>query len=327
MDTTQIEFLNKISSAIRASQGRDELLTMIENFILQICPDCYISIIIKDNMNIFKIIRSNALPPEEIERFQIDSTHVLMERVKSEKKAILFENSENEDALSGLLVGKTKGALLILPLIWANEYIGAIVLNKQKFDKNEIILFEAVSNLTSTSLYCCILEDKIQQMSITDNIMETYTREFFINKFFSELEIAKALNYSLTIFLIKIDNFRKYNEKYGFARGDMKLKEISRIFKNIDEKNFIVGRYAPITFSLLAKEMTLIDAQVLAGKLRKIFETIAYEEDKEVPLTLSIGISSFPEHGDDETYLLQSAEKALSEAIAGGGNKIKVFKS
>ncbi len=324
MKIEQIEFLNEVGSAISASQDKDELLTIAENSILQVSPECNVSIIIKENINIPHIVRSNVLSPQAIEQFRIDPEHPLVKKLKSNKKSILFENSENEQELSKLLVVKTKGALLIIPLVCENKLVGAIVVNRKKFEKNEIMLLEVISHLISYSLHNYILKDEINRMSITDNLTEAYTRDHFIKRFFAELEIARSLNFSLAILLIRIDNFGKYNEKYGFSRGDTKLKEISKILREIDENKIIVGRYAPIIFSLLVKETPLVDVQVLAGKLRKIFEIVAFEEDKDIPLTLSIGISSYPENGDDETYLLHTAEKALAEAVASGGNRVKV---
>ncbi len=140
-----------------------------------------------------------------------------------------------------------------------------------------------------------------------------------------ENEIHRAIRYSrsLSLMMIDIDHFKLVNDNYGHQAGDKVLIELAKDFKKIIRRADDAGRFGGEEFLLVLPELNNKQALVLAERLRQQIESrsIRFGENT-INVTISIGISGYPEHGDEIDSLIKACDDAMYIAKQNGRNRI-----
>ncbi len=148
-------------------------------------------------------------------------------------------------------------------------------------------------------------------------------REF--NKLF-RLVIEKAVsnNQKFSLLLIDIDFFKKINDTHGHQAGDKVLKEIGKIFRQNCRADDYVSRNGGEEFSILLENAPNSKAIEIAERIRKIISEYEFEISygRKINVTISIGISSYPETVTDITQIIERADDALYKAKHSGRNLV-----
>ena len=187
------------------------------------------------------------------------------------------------------------------------------VLEEDKMIFNMFIEY-AASAIKNSKAY----EDTLL-MAHTDMLTGLYNHGYFQYKLDEELVKAKAKHSKLSIIMMDLDNFKKFNDTYGHIQGDEALKKISGVLKESLNEKYILCRYGGEEFGLILPS-TPIEEALEIGKnlLRKVEET----EILNNRFTISAGAAAFPDHGLDKETLLKKADLALYKAKREGKNKI-----
>jgi len=126
------------------------------------------------------------------------------------------------------------------------------------------------------------------------------------------------------VLMIDIDHFKEINDDHGHLAGDMVLREVARLLTDSVRTVDSVGRYGGEEFLLVLPHTTRADAVKTAERIRKRIEEHAFwTGEKELEVTVSVGISSFPAEGvDSPSALLREADIALYRAKESGRNRV-----
>jgi diguanylate cyclase (GGDEF)-like protein len=122
--------------------------------------------------------------------------------------------------------------------------------------------------------------------------------------------------------MFDIDDFKKINDTYGHQIGDEILRSIARVVKNKMRAADIVARYGGEEFCVILPETGKEDAIKAAERMRRAIEDnqIVTERVK-LKVTVSLGVSTYPEDAVDMHSLIREADKALYAAKAAGKNR------
>ncbi len=164
---------------------------------------------------------------------------------------------------------------------------------------------------------------RLQRLAITDGLTHLYSRRYFLERFLEELERSKRLGLSLSFLMADLDHFKQKNDQYGHLVGDMILREVAALLKSSVREIDLVGRYGGEEFSILLPDTQRQEAFQVAERIRKHVaerEFSAYGEV--IPVTVSIGLGSFPEDGETAVDLMEVADSALYHAKQSGRNRI-----
>ena len=132
---------------------------------------------------------------------------------------------------------------------------------------------------------------------------------------------AKHLSLPLSMIIFDIDHFKKINDTYGHAIGDVILKELSELIRNnVRESEYFV-RWGGEEFIILMPGTALQGARMVAEKLRRLVESNTFPEVGEV--TCSFGVTSLKEDDTIKSFF-ERADAALYEAKRGGRNRVEV---
>ena len=152
------------------------------------------------------------------------------------------------------------------------------------------------------------------------------------HRFFQEVlakETARAVRYRRVYSLLfaDVDHFKQYNDLQGHLAGDKALRMIAEIFQKTVRNSDFVARYGGEEFAVLLPETARDKARIVARRILKSIETFPFPGRESQPgglLTISMGVSSYPEDGDQPTDLIRRADAALYEAKRGGGNTFRM---
>jgi diguanylate cyclase (GGDEF)-like protein len=138
-------------------------------------------------------------------------------------------------------------------------------------------------------------------------------------------EVARATRYNRVFSLLfaDIDHFKQYNDNQGHLAGDKALRAIAELLRKSVRNSDFVARYGGEEFAVLLPETDKERARIVAERILYSVERHPFPGREAQPggrLTISIGLSAFPDDGGEPAELLRRADEALYEAKRDGGN-------
>jgi diguanylate cyclase (GGDEF)-like protein len=170
------------------------------------------------------------------------------------------------------------------------------------------------------------LRDTLRQQSIRDPLTGLFNRRYLEEMLAIEIQRAKRNNAPFSIIMLDLDHFKLFNDTYGHEAGDAVLQVFAGFLQRHVRGGDIACRYGGEEFTLILPSTPLDVAQQRAEQLREGIRTLNIEFKKQMlgPLTLSVGIASFPSHGDSGEMVLQVADRALYQAKSEGRDRVVV---
>jgi diguanylate cyclase (GGDEF)-like protein len=158
-----------------------------------------------------------------------------------------------------------------------------------------------------------------------DPVTGTLNHGALVDAVARSVDEARDKGTAFAVALVDIDNFRLLNETYTHAAGDRALLTIVDLFGRDLPAGVILGRYGPDELLLLAPATEISALGVLLEQARTALadHALQFDASERLPLTVSVGVCTFPEHGESVTELLTSAALTLQEAKASGGDAIR----
>lgn len=143
-------------------------------------------------------------------------------------------------------------------------------------------------------------------------------------KFNQITNIVYEKNEMLSMLMIDIDHFKKVNDTYGHASGDMVLASLGRILKDKCRDFDVVSRMGGEEFSVLLRDCSENQALEIAERIRKEVEDFkfAIADGRSINVTISIGIATYPGIAETIEEIKEEADKALYEAKRTGRNRV-----
>ena len=224
------------------------------------------------------------------------------------------------------------GSMLSIPLVTHNKLCGVLNLHKDKlnsFDTNEIALSQAVANQAAIAIENAQLYKQATELSVTDALTGLSNRRHFQDILNREFVLTQRYSSALSLIMIDIDHFKKYNDSHGHLQGDIVLKKVATSLLHNTRGIDLTCRFGGEEFVVLLPKTTTQGAVIAAEKLRKVIEEEVYTGEQESQpggkLTLSLGVASYPVDSADMQSLLELADRALYKAKDQGRNQVVAF--
>jgi len=166
-------------------------------------------------------------------------------------------------------------------------------------------------------------KEELRQLAITDGLTGLYNYRYFKEQLSQEINRAVRHNLNVSLIMIDIDHFKNFNDKNGHPAGDQVLRQIGYLLKNNIRNIDMAARYGGEEFALILIETEKDSALIVAEKIRKLIETNKFLHEENQPLgkiTISSGLSTFPEDGREFDALVQKADQRLYRAKQAGRN-------
>ena len=171
------------------------------------------------------------------------------------------------------------------------------------------------------------LTDKLKDMATTDPLTQLYNRRVFDERLSHEWRRAQRVRYPISMLMIDVDYFKKYNDFYGHPKGDECLKKIASTVKSAARRaTDTAARYGGEEFSVMLPEADVSKAISIGKNLCESIQDMQIEHNKSTEgfVTVSVGVSSITPHlsDKDETVLTQAADNALYASKNEGRNRV-----
>lgn len=217
-----------------------------------------------------------------------------------------------------------------VPLKSKDKTLGAILVDniftKKPITKSDIRILTMFANHAGLAIENSRLYEETEYLSKTDWLTKLWNSGELNRKVANELEKSRIGDKNLSILMIDMDNFKPYNDTLGHKLGDEAIRTTATLLSQKSRGDDFVARYGGEEFTIIMPNTDKKIAAVIAERLRKeIAETFAAKKEtgKNVPpLTISIGISTFPYDGSDKDDLIHKADIALYEAKRLGKNRV-----
>lgn len=166
----------------------------------------------------------------------------------------------------------------------------------------------------------------LREQSIRDPLTNLYNRRYLDETLMREFERVKRDKGHLSIIIADIDHFKNINDSMGHQVGDKYLIAISKIFERKARQSDIVCRYGGEEFLIMMPDTGAEVAKQRADEIRRLCSEAKFTyKRKSVIATLSFGVATYPEHGNDPQEIIQKADEALYRSKALGRNCVTVW--
>ncbi len=166
-------------------------------------------------------------------------------------------------------------------------------------------------------------EQKFRELSITDDLTRIYNSRHFFHQIKKEIERTNRYQHPLSLLLLDLDNFKKYNDTFGHIAGDRVLAKAGKILRSSLRKTDTAYRYGGEEFAILLPETMSSKALHFAERIRQAFERqgLILPGEQNLAVTVSIGVAQY-EIGEEINAFIKRTDKNMYAAKNKGKNQI-----
>ncbi len=169
------------------------------------------------------------------------------------------------------------------------------------------------------------LQEELHALAILDPLTGLYNRRYMQEYLEQEISRASRMQGSIGITLLDIDHFKELNDQFGHDAGDKVLEGLAGILQSQVREGDICCRYGGEEFLLILPGSSYQATMERAETLRRVVsQTAFYDDGKNLgAVTISLGVSAFPEHGKNSETLIRAADQSMYQAKVKGRNLVQ----
>jgi len=244
----------------------------------------------------------------------------------------LFVNDVSRDVRFDLQVDdyeKRIKSVISVPIVHDAKVIGVLRMNSGRadcFSVDDLRVLAIIGDVASAAMSNAILYKRTEELAIRDSLTGLYVQRYFKERLRHEHKRALIAGSTLGIIMCDIDNFKKYNDTYGHAAGDIALRYVAEKIKTMVGDAGICARYGGEEFVCL---VPLYDKKQMCMLAQDVCEGVAKDDvilrGKKTEVTVSVGLALLPDHTLDAEELLRLADEQLYRAKRSGKNRVCVL--
>lgn len=220
---------------------------------------------------------------------------------------------------------QSTGTLACIPLI-SGEPLGAVHLS---WARPNALPLSARPNISRITEHAALAIGNRRMLAALHGQANTDPRTGLANSRAFDLALegalsTRAMHENLSVLMIDVDHFKKFNDRHGHPAGDEALRAFGGVLRSCMREGDVAARYGGEEFAVLLRGIDISVASVIAERIRERTEStiIALAPGMTDRITVSIGIASAPDQGLDRVALLRIADEALYRAKAAGRNRV-----
>jgi diguanylate cyclase (GGDEF)-like protein len=234
-----------------------------------------------------------------------------------------------KDRLPGdprILLDELKGGADMLELSRSGESIGWIAVEGGPFSPQTRKQLQAIVEDLPHWLSQIQKYRRARREAVKDGLTDLFNYRYFIDAL--AWEVSRSPD-SLSLIVLDVDDFKKYNDYFGHLKGSKLLREIAAILRRSSHTGHLVAKYGGDEFAVILPDTPKEEAFLIAQSIRHRIERHEFPGEAESQpnrtLTVSGGIATYPIDAEDPFGLFDKADHAMYEAKRKGKNKIMYF--
>jgi diguanylate cyclase (GGDEF)-like protein len=312
------------------SQGRaEDLLDSIFHVATELVRGERASLMLReDATDDFVIAHAVGLADEVKRAVRIRPGEGVAGHVVASKRSLLVRGGEAPFAVSG---GHYRSdSFVAVPIMVDDDARGVLSVTDRfdgrPFEETDVATLEILAGHIGACLVQQEQGEALLRLAETDPLTWLFNRRHFDKRLEAETNRALRAEHLLALLMIDVDKFKLINDRFGHRVGDQVLKAVASAVKQAVRLYDVPTRYGGDEFAIILPEADTDVATRVARRVLEKAETVALPgelRDAGVPLSLSIGVATFPRPAGDANALVEAADSAMYRAKdAGGGIRI-----
>jgi len=168
---------------------------------------------------------------------------------------------------------------------------------------------------------------QLAQLAFRDDLTGLANFRYFMRRFGEETKRAERYSHLLSLIMIDIDHFKKFNDTHGHLAGNKALEHVAQVLNKEVRETDIVARYGGEEFAIVLPETTKREAGELAERIRARLELtpVQLPDASRKKLTVSLGVATYPRDALSSEALLAGSDEALYASKKEGRNRLSFF--
>lgn len=221
--------------------------------------------------------------------------------------------------------------LRVTPLYDDDQHLsGRLVIFRDVTDRKEVEkdLRHAMDRMQTQLIEIGLLQSQLREQAIRDALTNLFNRRYLEETLERELARAAREVYPLCLVMMDIDHFKNVNDTYGHEAGDLVLKTLADMVTSQSRQGDFVCRYGGEEFVLVMPNINIEVARERVNSLHRSISSLYIPFGRfNINITVSMGLSSYPLHGETKKDLLRAADRALYTAKNMGRNQVAVYRA
>ena len=285
------------------------------------------SILVLDPDHTLRILLARGLPPEVVRDIRIQLGDGISGYVAERAESLLVEDVENDSRFQRRNRERYyTNSFISTPLCFQGSVRGVININnksnRQSFTADDLKLLEAIAGHAAVALANAHRFEQVLVQAQRDALTGLANHGHFWSILATELSRADRYSREFSLVMIDVDNFKNYNDRYGHLSGDNILRSVARIISDRCRTSDQAARYGGEEFCVILPEIALEGATAFAQKIRQAIEESSQGPGTDEHVTVSVGVASYPAHGDTSVELVKAADAQLYRAKDEGRNRV-----
>ena len=241
------------------------------------------------------------------------------------------DRSETKHKLSRLTHEEGLESFICMPLTSHASRLGVIYFYRKDRDfflPDEIAILTTFAHLAAGAIESARLQEQLQDLAITDKLTGLRNRRFFDQRLAEEIQRATRYAKPLSLLLLDIDDFKRVNDTYGHAAGDLVLQSLGRSLPGQLRQVDLAARYGGEEFIIILPETDFVGAKLVGERIRRVVADtpVSLSDGRQINVTVSVGVACFPMCGDKAESLIEHADQALYTAKHEGKNRVCLYR-
>lgn len=234
------------------------------------------------------------------------------------------------DRLAGksMVDGSLYRSQLVIPMISEGKLVG--LLNAESphpnaFSERDERVMSILASSSSMALVNADLHQQMEKLTIVDELTGVFNFRHFRQRLEDEQRRAARYGTPLSLIMLDIDWFKTTNDRFGHQIGNVALRQLAQVISSSVRDVDIVARYGGEEFVVILPQTATEETHRIAERMRRKVEQYEFGPDaagRPLPLTVSIGISCYPDNGLPEHDLVDSVDQAMYRAKGNGKNLV-----
>jgi len=251
----------------------------------------------------------------------------LVGKVASAMEVVRVMDSKKQENYSPL-AESTRSAIFV-PITFHERFQGMLLAESSEvgfFGPRDEQLLAVVARSAGLALENAELHKQTEELSIVDELTGAHNYRYFIQRFEEEKKRAVRYHLPLSVIMVDIDWFKKLNDGYGHEVGNVVLESLADVIRQCVRDVDVFARYGGEEFVVILPQTPQSEAYNIGERIRQQVEGSIVDAGPSgsVKITVSVGVSSYPENGKSEEELISASDQAMYKAKGSGKNLVCV---
>jgi diguanylate cyclase (GGDEF)-like protein len=246
--------------------------------------------------------------------------------VVDQQKPLFIKDVKQDKTFLSIKKNDVKaGTLMCVPLIAKEKLLGVLNVSRvepSSFSEKDFELFVNLANQAAIA----IENARLYRYAVTDEMTRLYNHRYFQQRLDEELLRADRYENHVSLIILDVDHFKNFNDTYGHPEGDRVLQTVARLIEKSVREVDIPARYGGEEFVVICPEKNAEGSLAPAERIRTAVAEYDFRiKGEPVPITVSLGVASYPDQSKSKPELIKKADYALYYSKSNGRNKATLY--